>query len=112
VSELEGVSVRVPSESDIPAMVSLLVRAFGHWPRHPDPGIPPAEHLRWKLDNHEVARRIHTVAEIGDRMISVRLRLMQPALIEGRPVLLRQAVDDAVDPDYQGRGVNRVMTRY
>ena len=36
-------------------------------------------------------------------MISVRLRLMQPALIEGRPVLLRQAVDDAVDPDYQGR---------
>jgi predicted N-acetyltransferase YhbS len=112
VSELEGLSVRVPTEADIPAMVSLLVRAFGHWPRFPDPGIPPAEHLRWKLDNHEIARRIHTVAEIDGRMISVRLRLMQPALIQGRPVLLRQAVDDAVDPDYQGRGVNREMTRY
>lgn len=112
MSDLSGLSVRVPTEADIPAMVSLLVRAFGHWPRHPDPMIPPEEHLRWKLDNHEIARTIHTVAELDGRMISVRLRLMQTVLIRGRPALLRQAVDDAVDPEFQGRGVNREMTRY
>jgi hypothetical protein len=112
MGELTGLTVRVPTESDIPAMASVLLRAFGTWPRFPDPRITPEQHLRWKFDNHEVARKIHTVAEIEGRMISVRFRLMQTALIRGRPVLLRQAVDDAVDPDYQGRGVNTAMTRY
>jgi len=109
---LPGLSIRVPTEADIPAMVSVLLRAFGTWPRLPDPGITPAEHLRWKFDNHEVARRIHTVAEIEGRMVSVRLRLIQTALIRGRPVMVRQAVDDSVDPDYQGRGVNTAMSDY
>jgi len=112
VSDLSGLSVRVATEADIPAMVALLQRAFGTWPRHPDPRIPPEEHLRWKFNNHEIARRIQTVAELEGRMVSVRLRLMQTVLIQGRPALLRQAVDDAVDPDYQGRGVNREMSRY
>jgi hypothetical protein len=112
MGELTGLTVRVPTEADIPAMASVLLRAFGTWPRFPDPRITPEQHLRWKFDNHEVARKIHTVAEIEGRMISVRFRLMQTALIRGRPVLLRQAVDDAVDPDYQGRGVNTAMTRY
>lgn len=112
MGELSGLSVRVPSEADIPDMVTVLLRAFGTWPNFPDPRVTPAEHLRWKLNNHEIARRIHTVAELEGRMISVRLRLMQTALIRGRPVLLRQAVDDAVDPDYQRRGVNKQMSEY
>ena len=112
MGELVGVSVRVPSEADIPAMTSVLLRAFGTWPTFPDPSISPEDHLRWKFDNHEIARKIHTVAELEGRMISVRLRLMQTALIRGRSVLLRQAVDDAVDPEFQRRGVNKVMTDY
>jgi hypothetical protein len=112
MEQLTGVSVRVPTEADIPAMARVLLRAFGTWPSFPDPSISPEDHLRWKFDNHEIARKIHTVAEYEGRMISVRLRLMQTVLVRGRPALLRQAVDDAVDPEFQGRGVNRVMSDY
>jgi hypothetical protein len=112
VEEISGLIVRVPTEADIPDMASVLVRAFGTWPAFPDPRVTPEEHLRWKFDNHEIARRIHTVGELEGRIITVRLRLMQTVLLRGRPVLSRQAVDDAVDPDYQGRGVNREMSRY
>ena len=112
MGDLSGLSVRVPSEADIPEMVRVLLRAFGTWPSFPDPRITPEDHLRWKFNNHEIARKIHTVAEIEGRMISVRFRLMQTALIRGRPVLLRQAVDDAVDPEFQRMGVNKIMTDY
>jgi GNAT superfamily N-acetyltransferase len=109
---LPGLSIRVPTEADIPAMVPVLVRAFGTWPRFPDPAIPPEDHLRWKFNNHEIARKIHQIAELEGRIISLRLRLMQTVVLRGQPFLLRQPVDDVVDPDYQGQGVNRAVSDY
>lgn len=109
---LPGLSIRVPTEEDIPAMVSVLLRAFGTWPRFPDPAISPEDHLRWKFNNHEIARKIHQIAELEGRIVSVRLRLMQTVVLRGQPFLLRQPVDDVVDPDYQGQGVNRAVSDY
>jgi hypothetical protein len=92
------------SEQDVARMVELLTLAFGHWPQV-DPGVAPAEHLRWKMSSPAApcsAVLGESVAELvtTDTAIGYRLRLRR------REALRVQFVDHAVRPRWRGHGVS------
>lgn len=102
-----GCVQRYIQEGDEQGILDLLTRAFdGVWPRH-GISVAPIVHLRWKLNNHPLAARLHLVAELDGRIISVRPMWVCPVKVRERELLTRYAIDRAVAPEFQRK---RVMT--
>ena len=97
-----GARVRNAGEADVPQMVELLLRAFQRWPAF-EIEVPAIEHLRWKMRSDPMAPRNQWVTEVDGRIAALSLSIVRRVRMRGQDYLLRDGVDAAVDPRYQGR---------
>jgi hypothetical protein len=103
-----GCTARFVRPGDEEAILHLLERAFGGWPKK-DLLVPPIEHLRWKLSSHEKALWLHTVAELDGRIIACRPFLARYLKLDNQVVLARTAVDRATLPEFQRQNIMNAM---
>jgi hypothetical protein len=89
-------------------VVGMLAAAFGTWPRG-EIAVSPAEHLRWKLSSHPAAGPLCVVTEDEGRIVGWQGYWLQNVKLDDRELLSRQAVDFAVDPEYQRMGIKLAM---
>lgn len=89
-------------------VTGLLDRAFDGWP---DLGlsVSATEHLVWKMNGVLPDLPAAIIAELDGRLASYRTLLGRRVLVKGEPRLFLHFVDAAVEPELQGRGVNRAM---
>jgi hypothetical protein len=91
-------------ERDVARMLELLSVGFGQWPTV-DPGVSPAEHLRWKMSS-PAALVSAFLGEAGDELVSTETCVGHRVLLRGREGVRLQFVDTAVRPEWRGRGVS------
>jgi len=101
--------LREATPQDLPAMIAVIERAFDHWPAF-DVDVPPIEHLRWKTAPHDGLAPRHLVAEIDQRIVAVRLRWESRIQIGPQEYVSETGADFAVDPEFQGRGLSRLLS--
>jgi GNAT superfamily N-acetyltransferase len=85
---------------------ALLRAAFGRWPPATI-AVEPSDHLAWKLSSPG-AEGTHVVVEAQGEIIGCRFTLARRMMLCGVERSARFGADNAVHPDWQGRGV---MTR-
>lgn len=100
--------VRNATPEDLPGMLEVLNAAYGHWPSI-DLAVPPIEHLRWKMSPGDGLQPKHIVILIDDRVVVTRLRWQNHVQIGDRNYVNETGADLAVHPDFQGRGLARLM---
>jgi GNAT superfamily N-acetyltransferase len=105
-----SVAVRDFVSADEAAVVDLLQRAFGFWPRAL-PGAAGADFFRWKHFDCPFGRSVTIVAEEHGEIIGFLGRLPWPMRLGGRPVVAIRGVDLAVDPAWRRRGVSLALMR-
>jgi len=109
MSELPEVRDAVPGE--IPDMLAVIQAAFPRWPLI-EVDASPLEHLRWKMRDGSVDGPKHTVALIDGQIVATRLRWENRIDLDGREHRLETGADFAVHPDYQGRGLSRLVREH
>lgn len=103
----DPISVRPYQDHDLPAVLEVLRRALGETPllkRTP-------ELFSWKHFDNPYGRSIILLAESNGRIAGVRAFMRwELATPTGHVVRCVRAVDTATDPDFQRRGVFRLLT--
>lgn len=89
-------------------VVRLLVAAFGTWPAG-EISVPTVDHLRWKLSSDPTSGPLCVVTEHEGLVVGWQGYWLQNVKLDDRELLSRQAVDFAVDPDYQRLGIKLAM---
>lgn len=98
--------IRKGEESDLPKIISLLKSSLG------DSLIPKSESLwNWKHRENPFGKSPVLVAEVEGEIIGVRAFLHWEFIVTGKVIKSCRAVDTAVHPDYQGKGVFTKLTR-
>jgi GNAT superfamily N-acetyltransferase len=105
-----SVAVRDFVLADEAAVVALLQRAFGSWPRAL-PGAGGPDFFRWKHFDCPFGRSVTIVAEERGQIIGFVARLPWSMQLGGRPVMAIRGVDLAVDPAWRRRGVSLALMR-
>jgi len=97
--------IRKGLESDIPQIITLLRVSLG------ETMIPKSENLwKWKhLDNPYGPSPVLVALE-GSQIIGVRAFLLWEFIMNGKLVKACRAVDTAVHPDHQGKGIFSKLT--
>lgn len=91
-------------------LLRVIVGSFGEWPAF-DPGVPPAEHLRWKMDS-PVGELAAIVGELAGEPACCQICVTQHIQI-GRQVRPRvRSADFAVLPEFRGRGFASAMSEF
>lgn len=93
---------------DEEGILRVLQRTYDRWPAI-DTSVAPIDHLRWKIHADQVPPLMHSVIESDGRIVGTVLSLRQSFKIGGAVLNGRQGTDIAVDPDYQGQGVARLL---
>lgn len=89
-------------------VAGLLQRAFDGWP---DLGlsVSATDHLKWKMNGVLPDLPAGIIAEIDGRLASYRTLLGRRLRVKQEQKLFLHFVDAGVEPELQGRGVNRAM---
>lgn len=74
--------------------------------------LSPMEHYLWKLEGPPGRPSRATITEVDSRIVGASLVLRRLHLIEGVERTVREAVDGAVHPDFQGRGIRSARQRF
>lgn len=91
-------------------MLEVIEAAFPTWPPI-EVGTSNAEHLRWKLGpGGEAAIGEHILVELDGRVVAVRLKWAGDAQLGDADYSWETSADMAVHPDFQGRGIARVLS--
>jgi hypothetical protein len=93
---------RNPSEADAPQLLDLLLRVFHRWPKF-EIEVPPLEHLLWKMRSDPIAARHQWVAVVDGEIVAMMLRIVRRVRLKGRDHVVREGVDAAIDPRYEGQ---------
>jgi GNAT superfamily N-acetyltransferase len=97
--------VREAREVDLPQVLDLLQSSLG-W-------VPDAQYAafyRWKHHENPFGRSPAWVAVDGERIVGLRVWLRWRFMRSGRMWDAVRAVDTATHPEYQGRGIFRLLT--
>jgi hypothetical protein len=93
---------RNPCEADGPQLLDLLLRVFGRWPKF-EIQVPPLEHLLWKMRSDPIASRHQWVSVVEGEIVAMMLRIVRRVRVKGRDYVVREGVDAAIDPRYEGQ---------
>jgi len=89
-------------------IVPLLKTAFSGWPFF-DIDCLPVDHWRWRyLDNPQHSSNLVVVLD-GDRIVACGHNVVHDLMINGYKVLASYGTDACVHPEYQGRGIYRIL---
>jgi len=98
--------IRQGTDFDLPEVISLLRISLG------EDRIPKTEALwNWKHRQNPFGQSPVLVAEIEGKIIGVRAFLKWEYLRDGQALLAQRAVDTAVHPNFQGKGIFSQLTR-
>lgn len=97
------------SEGDVLSVIEVVRRAFNGRPSWFFLDVDPADHFRWKTASAP-GDAIVELVENGDDIIGLKLSFRQRFLLRGTEVTVEVGNDAAIDPSYQGRGINRVLS--
>jgi GNAT superfamily N-acetyltransferase len=97
--------VREATDADLPQVLTLLQSSLG-WV----PDEQYAAFYRWKHHENPFGRSPAWVATDGDRIVGLRVWLRWRFVSGGRTWDAVRAVDTATHPEYQGRGIFRLLT--
>lgn len=101
---------RAATIDDLPGMLDVIEAAFPVWPPI-EVDTSNAEHLRWKLGpDGEAAIGEHILVELDGRVVAVRLKWAGAAQLGDADYSWETSADMAVHPDFQGRGIARVLS--
>jgi len=101
---------RLLREGEEPQLFDLMQAAFGRWPTI-DVGVPPLDHLRWKLRPPN-AEHYHCVAELDGRLIASQICILFPLIVNQRRMVGMRGMDATVRPEFQGQGVMRELRMF
>ncbi|MDA0351013.1 MAG: GNAT family N-acetyltransferase [Chloroflexi bacterium] len=105
-------TIRNATVADLPSMLSVIEASFPHWPAFAI-DVPPLDHLTWKLGLGGVADCAkHTVVELDGQVIGSRLRWFGRVRVGDREYTTENGADLSVHPDFQGRGISRLLAAY
>lgn len=96
------------SPVDVSSVIEVLRRAFNGGPSWFSLGVDPADHFNWKTASAP-GEAIVRLVEDGENLIGVWLSLRQRFLLGGSEVTAEVGNDSAIDPRYQGRGINSLL---
>jgi GNAT superfamily N-acetyltransferase len=91
-------------------LVELLERAFNGWPGS-DFHATPIEHLEWKLRDFPPGAHV-IVGEAGSKIVAAMTVMRRQWIVGGVSRLVRDGVDLAIAPSFQGQGLYTAMRRY
>jgi len=94
---------RLATLDDAPAMLEVLEAAFDRWPEF-DIDVTPLEHLQWKMQSFPDQPLSHTVGALDGRMVAASIRWARYVHVDGEELITGGGTDQAIHPDYQGRG--------
>ncbi len=98
--------IRKGTDSDLEEIISLLKVSLG------EDRIPKTKALwNWKHNQNPFGESPILIAESEEKIIGVRAFLKWEYSQEGKLVMAQRAVDTAVHPDYQGKGIFSQLTR-
>jgi GNAT superfamily N-acetyltransferase len=101
----DELAVREATDDDLPQVLELLQSSLG-WV----PDEQYAAFYRWKHHDNPFGRSPAWVALDGDRIVGLRVWLRWRFRRAGRTWEAVRAVDTATHPEYQGRGIFRLLT--
>ena len=105
-------TIRQATIGDLPEMLRIIQLSFPSWPRA-EIEVPPIDHLTWKLGRDAAADvGDHTVVEIDGRIVASRLRWFGRVKVGDTEYVTENGADLAVDPEYRGRGISRLLAAY
>ncbi|GAB2499917.1 GNAT family N-acetyltransferase [Algoriphagus taiwanensis] len=97
--------IRRGTQEDIPAIINLLRLSLG------ESLIPKSEALwNWKHVENPFGPSPILVAEDGGQLIGIRAFLKWEYIYQGKAISACRAVDTAVHPDFQGKGIFTSLT--
>lgn len=96
------------SESDVVSVIEVVRRAFNGRPSWFSLGVDPADHFRWKTASAP-GDAIVELVEADDDIIGLKLSFRQRFSLRDTEVTVEVGNDTAIDPSYQGRGINRIL---
>ncbi|TNF39925.1 MAG: GNAT family N-acetyltransferase [Cytophagales bacterium] len=97
--------IRRGTQEDIPAIINLLRLSLG------ESLIPKSEALwKWKHVENPFGPSPILVAEDGGQLIGIRAFLKWEYIYQGKAISACRAVDTAVHPDFQGKGIFTSLT--
>jgi predicted N-acetyltransferase YhbS len=103
--------LRVATPDDAAEMLRVFQTAFDDWPR-PDIGVPPIEHVRWKMSLAPGMSGTPVVGLIDGRVVAALLRWEVPVKLGDRESIASCGADLALEPAYQSRGLGTPLTSY
>ena len=92
------------SDEALTGILELLRRAFNGGPSWFALGATPLDHLEWKAARP--GESLIQLTEDGDRIVGFSLNAQSGFLVNGSEASVRQGFDSALDPEFQGRGIN------
>ncbi len=103
-----SVTVRYYRSSDEEGLLRVIQASFAPWPAF-DIDVTPIDHLRWKIESASRPETAHVVAEANGQIVGARLCLVREYLNDGKTLTVRTDSDNAVLPEWRGRGVNAAI---
>jgi hypothetical protein len=101
-------TIRDATLDDAPAMLEVIQAAFEGWsPLHSQSSA--LEYLRWKMSPPSAVPLHHAIVEFDDRVAATQLRWVGRMLVGGREYPTETGADVAVHPDFQRRGLARLI---
>ena len=99
------IAVRRADERDVPAVLALAQASLRWRPEEPNEA-----YFRWKHFDNPAGPSPMWVATTGDRLVGFRTFLRWRFHVDGELRHAVRAVDTATHPDFQGRGIFRLLT--
>jgi hypothetical protein len=99
------------TESEEKQILTLVGRAFKNGPFWFRLSVPPVDYLRWKMRDMPWGTTA-LLMEIGPRLIGFSLSMHRRLLVQEVEREVREGGDLSIDPEFQGRGLYRLMHRY
>lgn len=93
---------------DALAMLEVIGAAFARWPPV-DVGVPPIEHLRWKMSPPGDIPLHHVIVFVEGRPAAAQLRWVCRLQVGANDYIGDTPADLAVHPAFQGQGFSRLI---
>ena len=105
---MDDVVIRLAEERDLEGIAAFLARIFDGWPML-EIGVPPLDHLRWKIWENPISRTQQLIAEADAQIVATSLTVIRYFDVRGQTLRVREGTDWAVDPLYRGRGLMKAL---
>jgi GNAT superfamily N-acetyltransferase len=99
---------RYAGPDEAPAILRVIEAAFDRWPPY-EIGVPPLEHLRWKMTPPGIPHDNHAVVELRGEIVGVELRWTGRIDVRGIEYPYDFGTDLSVHSSARGQGLGSLL---